>query len=249
MQIVYKMKRVFLVLVLMVFFSVHEIEAQEESVNKVELEAGFDLATSYLWRGFEIGDGPVVQPWMSVSYGGFSLGAWGTSNVVGDSKEVDLYASYSVKNFTLTLTDYFAMGSPGLDPDFFNFAGHQSNHIAELELSYGGSDQFPLTLSGGFFVYGLALDPNGDDAGKLNHSTYFELGYPGSIKEYDYQLFAGFVPTESSFYETEKFSFINVGCKVSKNIPITAQFSVPTSITLATSPERRAFCITAMCSF
>ncbi len=243
------MKRMRFVFALLVIGSIQNIRAEEEGASKIKLEAGFDLATTYLWRGFEFGNGPVIQPWTRLSYGGLSAGVWSTTNFIGDSKEVDLYASYNFKNVTLSFTDFFSMGIAGLDQNYFNFGSSTSIHIAELGLSYEGSENFPLTLSGGIFVYGLALDPKVNDSGKLNHSTYFEVGYPGTIMDYTYSLFAGFVPTESSFYQTGKFSFINVGCKVGKSFPITAQFSIPTTLTLSTSPERKTVCLAVMCSF
>lgn len=243
------MKRMCFVFIMLAISSAQLLHSQDENSEKVKLEAGFDLATTYLWRGYEFGNGPVIQPWTRLVYGGLSAGVWATTNFIGDSKEVDLYASYTFKNFTLSITDLFSMGIVGLDQDFFDFGSPTSTHIAELGLSYGGSDKFPFTLSGGIFLYGLALDPRADNPDKLNHSTYFEVGYPGSFKDCTYSVFAGFVPTESAFYQTEKFAFINVGCKVGKTIPVTAQFSIPATFTLATSPERKTVCLSAMCSF
>lgn len=225
------------------------LRAEEEAPRKVSVEAGFDLATSYLWRGFEIGKGPVVQPWARLGFGGWSAGVWASSNFKGDSKEIDLSIEYNVENFTLSLTDYFSLGEEGLDPNYFHFGRSTSSHIAELGLSYEGSEQLPLTLYGGVFIYGAALDPNPDAPARFNHSSYFEIGYPGAIKKFSYTVFAGFVPTKSDYYETEKFSFINVGCSLSRDIPVTAKFSIPTCATLAISPERKTVCLSAMCSF
>lgn len=237
----------FFVLLLFVFHQV--IKAQGDDAEKLTLVAGFDLATSYLWRGFEIGKGPVVQPWARLGFGGWSAGVWASSNFGGDSKEIDLSIDYNVENFTLSLTDYFSMGAEGLDPNYFHFGRWTSSHIAELGLSYGGSELFPLTLYGGVFIYGAVLDPNPDAPARFNHSSYFEIGYPGTIKEYSYTIFAGFVPTKSDYYETKRFSFINVGCTLSRDIPIIANFSIPTCATLAVSPERKTVCLSVMCSF
>lgn len=223
--------------------------AQEEKCVKPEFQAGFDLATTYLWRGFEFGNGPVIQPWAMVDYKNLCLGVWSTTNFVGDSKEVDLFLRYNYKNFTLSLTDLYTIGVPGLNQDYFDFANSTTGHIAELGLAYAGPESFPILLSGGMMVYGLALDPKSDDASKNNLSTYFEIAYPCTIKDYTCNVFAGFVPTESSFYQTEKFSFINVGLKVGKNIQVTENFSVPTNFTLAASPERKTVSFALMCSF
>lgn len=243
------MKKLTLILPFLFILIAQIVFGQDKKPEKLKLEAGFDLATTYLWRGFEFGNGPVVQPWAKLGYKGFAAGVWGTTNFTGDSKEVDLYLNYSFGNFTLSFIDLFSMGIEGLDQNFFNFSSDISSHVAELGLSYGGSEKFPLTVSGGVLLYGQSLDPKVSDPAKLNHSTYFEVGYPGTIEDYTYSVFAGFVPTESSFYQTDGFSFINVGFKVGKSIAINDHFSIPTNFTLATSPERKTVCLAAMCSF
>jgi hypothetical protein len=242
------MKFIWSLIAILTVFST-TLRADEEAPRKVALEAGFDLATTYLWRGFEIGDGPVIQPWTRLNYGGWSAGVWATTNFIGDSKEVDLTVGYTFQDFTLSLTDLFSVGITGLDPDYFNFASRTSSHIAELGLSYEGSEKIPFSFTAGVFVYGLSLDPNAVHPDRMNHSVYLEMGYLGTVKDYNYQLFAGFVPMESSFYETERFSFINVGFKVEKTLSLGRNMELPASFTLATSPERKTICLSALCSF
>lgn len=241
------MKKSIIIFTLMSFIFSQGLLSQEEKCKDIQLNAGFDMATTYLWRGFEFGNGPVIQPWAQVSYKNLAVGVWSTTNFIGDSKEVDLFMKYTIKDFTVSFTDLFSVGIPGLDQNYFNFANSSTGHIAELGLSYA-SPGFPLTLSGGVFVYGLALDPQNDDPSRLNHSTYFELGYPGTFRDFSYSLFAGFVPTKSSFYQTEQFSFINVGFNLSKSIEITDKFALPLTLTLAASPERKTTCFALKCS-
>lgn len=243
------MKHTHLLCIALLFVSTFNLFAQEERPDKLKLEAGFDLTTTYLWRGFELGNGPAVQPWTRLCYKELEAGVWATTNLAGDSKEVDLYVNYSLGNFTLSFTDLFTLGLEGLDPNYFNFRNATTSHVSELGLSYGGSEKFPFTFFGGMMLYGLSLDPNVTDSYKMNHSTYFEAGYLGAFKDISYTLFAGFVPTESVYYETESFSFINVGFKVGKDIRINNELTVPTTVTLATSPERKTICVAAMCSF
>ena len=67
-------------------FGTQKVEAQD---------FGADVASSYVWRGTQFGNGPHVQPWMSLGYGNLELGAWGSVPLTaGDSgAELDLYVS------------------------------------------------------------------------------------------------------------------------------------------------------------
>lgn len=240
------MKKSIISFTLLLFVTFVGLNAQEKT--KIQLDAGLDLATTYLWRGFEFGDGPVVQPWAQLSYGNIAAGIWSTTNFTGNSKEVDLFLKYNIKDFTLSFTDLYTIVNNGVQQNYFDFEKETTEHIAEAGLSFNGTDAFPLTIYGGILVYGLAYDSQIEDATKLNHSTYFEFAYPGQIKDYSYSLFAGFVPFKSGFYQNEKFSFINVGFNVAKEIRITDQFSIPTNFTLASSPERKTVCFAVKCS-
>lgn len=217
--------------------------AQDNS--KFKLETGLDLANTYLWRGFEFGNGPVVQPWTQLTYQNATAGIWATTNFTGDSKEVDLYLKYTLHNFTLSFTDLFTVVNNGLNQNYFDFNNASTDHVSELGLSFNGSEKFPFLISGGILMYGQKTDPGTEG---MNHSVYGEVAYPGSFKEYTYSVFAGFVPFASSFYQTEKFSFINIGLNVGKTLQITNEFSIPINFTLSTSPERKSICFAVKCS-
>jgi len=61
----------------------------------VSLEASASVATSYLWRGLDLGSGtPALSADVSGSTGGFSYGLWVSSGDTGAGTEYDLYASY-----------------------------------------------------------------------------------------------------------------------------------------------------------
>ena len=211
--------------------------AQESKPTNFKLSAGADFATSYLWRGFELGNSPAVQPWGEFSYKGFTLGTWGSYSFTGDYKEVDLYAKYTYKTFTLNFVDLFFPGYEGLDQNFFNFKQSSTGHCGELGLSFNGSEKIPFSVFGGVILYGTSTDPNPSDSTKMNYSTYFELKYLGTLNDYPYEVFAGFTPTQSTFYLTNGFAFINLGATVKKSIKLTEDFSLPMKLTLSLNPE------------
>jgi hypothetical protein len=210
--------------------------AQEEASKEGRLSVGMDLATSYLWRGFEFGNAPAFQPWGEYSYKGFALGAWGSYEWTGNYKEVDLYAKYTAGDFTVSLTDLFFPGCVGLDQNFFNFKNRTTGHTAELGLAFNGNDQVPFSLFGGLLLYGAPVDPSAGDTTKVNHSMYVEANYNGTFKDVSYHVFVGLTPTESPFYQTQGFGICNVGVSAQKSLPVSNSFSLPVKLTLSANP-------------
>lgn len=213
--------------------------AQESKPGHSDISIGMDFASMYLWRGLEQGTGPVIQPWGEFSYKGFTLGAWGSYELKGEFKEVDLYAKYNYKDFSLQFVDLFLPDYEGLNPDYFNFSNETTGHISELALSFNGSEKIPFSVYGGIILYGVSIDHQPNDTTASNFSTYLEINYLGRIKDYSYNVFAGFTPTASNLYETEKFSFINVGLSAQKVIKITSEFEIPIKLILATNPASK----------
>ena len=75
-------------------FAQEEASAPEAETSSA-FDAGLDIYSSYIWRGLKFGSGPAFQPWVEGSFGGFSVGAWGSVNSSTDEAfEMDLYAGY-----------------------------------------------------------------------------------------------------------------------------------------------------------
>ncbi len=210
--------------------------AQETSQKNYKLSVGADLASSYLWRGFELGNGPAIQPWGEYSYKGFTLGAWSSYEFTGEFKEVDLYGKYTYKDFSLLYVDLFFPGYEGLNQDFFNFNNTTTGHSAELGLSFNGNENIPFSVYGGIMLYGVASDPDPNDSIRVNHSPYLEVKYLGNVKDYSYNVFVGLTPFQSTLYNTDGFGVINLGVSAQKTVKVTETFSVPMKLTIATNP-------------
>jgi uncharacterized protein (TIGR02001 family) len=61
----------------------------------VEVGASAAVASTYLWRGYDLGSGtPAVSGDISVSAGGAYAGVWGSSGDTSAGTEYDLYAGY-----------------------------------------------------------------------------------------------------------------------------------------------------------
>ena len=126
-------------------------------------DLGADVYNRYVWRGTDFGNTPAIQPSISYSAGNFEVGAWGSWSVTGASgaNENDLYATYSLGDFSFTVTDYFF---PSYNNDqFFEYGEHGSHTI---EASAGYSYQNLSVLA--------AMNVLGNDT---DNSKYIEASY------------------------------------------------------------------------
>jgi hypothetical protein len=190
--------------------------------SKGTFAVGADLVSSYVWRGVPQ-DGtapkgtPNIQPSLTYTYGGLTLGVWGSGAFTGGVKEVDVYATYAISPlFSVTVTDY----NWNFTKSHFEYGKDLTDHVIETSLNYAGVESLPLSLSLNTMVYGA--DKKAD--GKQAYSTYFEFGYPLADNA---KLFAGGALNESAAYGTTGFDFTNVGIKVSKSLVFSDKFSLP----------------------
>jgi hypothetical protein len=187
---------------------------------------GLDIASRYVWRGFEFGNSPSLQPELSYSSGGLEVGVWGAFATSGDPEgtEVDLFASYtfetSAGDFSLIVTDYtfpvHHSGAAGSQTWFDSDA-----HYVEVGLGYQGPESFPVSIFAGMFVH------NDDD-----NSVYLELGYEVG----EFGLFLGMTPMESAAYETTGPGIINMGLGTSRTIKVTDTFDFDLTSALSVNP-------------
>jgi len=78
---------------------------QEES--NVSFDAGVDFYSRYVWRGLLFTDAPSIQPYMSLTKGGFTIMAWGSYATSKNYAYIDLFLSYTTGGLTINLNDYF----------------------------------------------------------------------------------------------------------------------------------------------
>ncbi len=222
-------KNVCLIIAILCTTSVMQIKAQSE----IEVDLGADLVNSYVWRGFKQA-GASVQPGISASMSGFTLGAWGSTDIssVG-KKEVDFYASYEKSGLKLAVTDYWWDGE-----DAFRYFSSPKDgfngHYLEATLGYTLPEAFPLSISWNTFLLGKG---NKKENGDNSYSTYVELAYPFSVKGVDMGIAAGFTPWESSVYPTSGFKFTSIMLNASKSIKINDSYSLPVFANIICNPN------------
>ncbi len=195
--------------------------AQDLSVNA-------DLVTRYIWRGFDYGQSPSIQPTVKFSTGGFVIGFWGaypTADPGTGLEEIDFYTSYAFDfgkagSAGIGITDYIYPTSAGFELGNFNNYDDIDGagaHFIELNTRYSGPESFPVYFSLNAFLYNVADNP-----------FYLEAGYSASISDVGLDIFIGATPGDTaSYYGVDDFAVTNIGIKVSKEIKITEDFSSP----------------------
>lgn len=206
--------------------------------NDIDISLSGDLVSSYVWRGVKQ-TGASVQPALSASYKGFTIGSWASTDFGNNDgfKEVDFTASYAIKGLSVALTDYWWDGEGAAN--YFggeSLNGSNNGHMLEASLGYTFSEKFPLSLSWNTFFMGKG---NKKENGKNSYSTFIEASYPFSVKNVDFGLSIGVTPWKSVIYQTEKFSVTQIKLHASKTIQITDNFSVPIFGDIIFNPDKR----------
>ncbi|KIO43901.1 hypothetical protein [Sanguibacteroides justesenii] len=215
------------ILVLLLIGVVVEVKARN-SLKSVVFKVSGDIVSSYIWRG-AYNAGASIQPTLSMGIGAFSLTAWGSKEISGTHKEIDLTAAYRWGKFNIFVADYWWEGEKLGDRvswknnNYFHFDNRNTAHHVEVGIGYVVSDKFPLCISWSTMVWGADKKDNE----KQNYSSYAEMTCPFSVKNVDLNFTLGFSPYESELYAVRGFSITNIELGASKEIQFTKAFSLP----------------------
>ncbi len=201
-------------------------------------DAGFDFTNRYVWRGSALSNAPNLQPYLGIGYKNFGFGAWGSYATDGNYAEIDLWLSYSIAGLNITLNDYYTEDETNYDAFYaFDYKANTTNHALELMLDYQlPFEKIPFKFTAATIFFGNDKKNNGEN----NYSTYFQLAYPMTIKEYNINLFVGGTP-HKSMYNDEGANVIETGVQIARDIQISNQFSLPLSATLLANPAQENF--------
>jgi len=131
-----------------------------------ELSAGVGVASSYLWRGYDLGAGtPAVSGDLTYSISGLHVGTWVSSGDLNAGTEYDLILGYGGEagdfNYDITLVNY-VYPTGGLGPGY----------VADGEADIGDFSDAILTLGYGPVSFSW-YKPVGDGSG--GDYTYYSL--------------------------------------------------------------------------
>ncbi|MGE5424106.1 MAG: TorF family putative porin, partial [Syntrophothermus sp.] len=100
-------------IIMLFLIAASSASSQDSTRLHVKLNVGADIVSRYIWRGCDYGNSPAVQPTLSLTAGNFEAGVWGSVAMFSFYKEVDLYAKYSLKGFSVSFTDYYIPSTNG----------------------------------------------------------------------------------------------------------------------------------------
>lgn len=198
--------------------------------DKFTVRGKVDFVSDYIWRGADQNSGFSVQPSLTLGFAGFSINVWGSQtlsrwNVETPSKEFDINLSYSLNNFSVTVSDYWWSGVN--QP----YGHYKDSHFFEGTLAYCFGDSFPLTFSWSTMFAGA--DKNVKE--KLQGSTYINTSYPISLPA-DITLTPAIGFTPWTGYYHNKAAFTDISLKANKDIKVTEQFSIPVFVQAIVTP-------------
>ena len=223
--------------------------ADDESVKGTWV-VNLDLASRYIWRGQSWGGNyPVAQLYGAYNLSNkWSLGLWTTHNFKkeyydenGTTKgyqEIDFIVNYAVNDFLIiSLQDYYWPSTDrqeGVSNNFFNY-GNDSSQTIDLMFMFNFTERgLPLWFTSSTFIAGndFKYKDEFDEKGKQNYTTYMELGYdinaPFGVS---FAPFFGLVLNNKAEYysyaDYDKPSFVNLGCKVSKEFKLSESVVMP----------------------
>lgn len=227
----------FIMAILFIVISGNGLFAQTKDTSKINVTT--DFVSRYIWRGLDYGKAPSIQPTLSFTKGGFEIGVWGAFSTNRSYYELDPYIKYTLKNFTLTFTDYF-VNDNALDPNhtrYFNYDQWTTNHVFEGSLQYKGPDKFPISILVATYFYGNDWKPKKDTTNptKQNYSTYIELGYTVKCKNKSFDVFLGMTPMSGAYGNT--LGVVNTGITAYRTIEISSKFSLPVKASLIANPQ------------
>lgn len=221
-------------------------DADTSTVKSSDLSLSLEIKSRHAWRGGLTTRSWNMQP--TIEYSGIknlTLGAWGCYTVNNEYAEVDLYASYSLGNFNITLYDYFnpMPTEDSKNHHFFNFDKNVTGHLIDATVDYTFSS-IPLKLMASTIVYGCDLN----NSGKNNYSTYFEASYEHKFSSgQTISYFVGGTPHKSMYYNNA--NVVNLGFKLSQDVMI-GSYALPVNGSIVVNPARgNIYFIVGVCPF
>ena len=157
---------------------------------EVEVGASVGVASTYLWRGYDLGSGtPAVSGDLNVSAAGAYAGIWGSSGDTGAGTEYDLYAGYGGAfgdfSYDLSVWNYnYPSGDGYLDDDETeeleetNFGdltdvvlslGYGPVSVTYYDNVAGASGYSYATLGLEFGAFGFLVGQHFEDKDELTH--------------------------------------------------------------------------------
>ena len=224
------MKRIILLLFASAFIAEISL-AQNKSNFHMELLA----QSKYMWRGIEYGTSPVLFPTLSYDNKGLYIYGMGGYATDGSHQEVDLGISYTIKNLTFSINDYYYPTAVGENDKYYNFKSKETGHWVESSLQYSPTNiPFWCMLS----TYIAGADKKTESRNQA-WSSYAEIGGHYDFDNNSTLSLAIGAALNKSFYNdySHDFGVCNIELKYS-HIFLLNDITIPVSVSYIVNPYR-----------
>lgn len=233
-------------LIIAIILSATTLFAQDTLVDTkeslIKTDVGMKITSRHYWRGIPVSSAPCFEGALSASIGGFTLGYWGGYAFDNTYSEFDIFASYSVGNFSIGFVDLYVIGDENNlatyhpEQKYWHFDRTTTAHNIDVTASYVISEKFPLKVALSSMVWGGDRDANGDQ----RYSTYLELGYPVSVSNtMTLDFFLGAVLNNGESAYGDSAGIVHAGVTGTKQVALNKRFALPVSATLAMNPQKQ----------
>lgn len=225
-------------------------EAITDSSSEKGRGSNFHLSLSvqskYMWRGIEYGTSPVLFPSLDYNYKGFYVYAMGGYATDGSHQEVDMGISYTIKDVSLSVNDYYYPTTVGESDKYFNFKGKETGHWVEGTIQYTPSC---LPLWGLLSTYFAGADKK-PDSSDLAYSSYLEIGGHYDFFDSNVLSLAVGAALNKSFYNDyeHRFSVCNIALKYEHNF-VWNKISIPVGVSYIVNPYREKSFVSLTATF
>lgn len=216
-------------------FLLFPLIANAERVQNVSpFTASLELSTKYMWRGIEYGADPTVFPMIGYNTHGFNAFAMGAYAINGSHQEVDLGVSYTAKELTVGVSDYYYPSAVGEKDQYFKLSNRETGHWVEAYATWTGT-KIPFWVTVSTYIFGA--DKNTD--GKQMYSSYAELGYTHSFTDDNSIALCVGANLNKGFYTDNEsgFNVVNINAKYSTAFKF-GSFKLPVSASYVLNPYK-----------
>lgn len=194
-----------------------------------------DFVSRYVWRGKMLDAHPQFQPQLEFSTGNFTAGVWGSQSLTSTYGEVDLFVSYSIKNVSLTVFDYFYMDEEQLELSrFFDYRLHDSIpscHTLDATIEWKEIQGTGFSFIASVFFFGDDHDENL----KRRYTNYVGIDYSTAFDNLDLTFSLG--GSLSKGFYSDGAALTNIALKASRIVPIHETFPLNLSGTITFNPK------------
>ncbi len=203
--------------------------------NRSNFHLGLSAQTKYMWRGIEYGTSPVLFPTLSYESKGIYIYGMGGYATDGSHQEVDLGISYTFKDFTLSINDYYYPTAVGEKDKYFNLKGKETAHWIESCIQYTSS-KVPMWCMLSTYIAGADKKMNSNQQA---WSSYVEIGTHYDFDDNNILSLAIGAALNKSFYNdyNHDFSVCNIEFKYSHDILVN-KLSIPISVSYIVNPYK-----------